>query len=246
MVYHESGHARQADAMGMDLAIPTGRPRRNGEANRTRAEQVRRALEEEIFAGSLRPGSKLDEEALAQRFGLSRTPIREAILQLANAGLVEKKPRQGAVVAPFELHRMVQMFEVMSEIEGVCCRYAARRMASEEIEALERHLQACRAECDENDLEGYFAANRVFHRAIYEGSHNEVLAEMAQNLALRLAPYRRYQLNHPQRIGESLAEHAGIVEALKARDPDLAYQRMRKHVTIQADIFAEFVSIMAR
>ncbi len=245
MVYQKPGHDETADVMGMDLPIPTGLPR-GGTANRTRAEHVRRALEEEIFAGRLRPGTRLDEEALAQRFGLSRTPIREAILQLAHSGLVDKKPRQGALVAPFDLHRMVQMFEVMSEIEGLCCRYAARRMGDEEIAALERHLDGCRAQCDDNDLDGYFAANRVFHGAIYAGCHNEVLAEMALNLALRLAPYRRYQLNHPQRIDESLAEHSGIVAALKARDPDLAYQRMRKHVTIQADIFAEFVSIMAR
>ncbi|CAA7619189.1 Transcriptional regulator [Magnetospirillum sp. SS-4] len=211
----------------------------------TRAEEIRQAIEKDIFQGALRPGSRLDEESLAARFGLSRTPVREAILQLVHSGLVVKRPRQGAVVAPLDLHRMVQMFEVMSEIEGLCARFAARRMSPEEKTRLaEMHGKAAQL-CEARDLDEYYAVNRAFHDAIYDGSHNDVLKDMARSLFARLAPYRRYQLNHPQRVEGSFGEHGEVVAAITAADPDRAQAAMRKHVTIQADIFAEFVSIMA-
>lgn len=211
----------------------------------TRADGIRQAIEQDIFQGVLRPGTRLDEVGLAERFGLSRTPVREAILQLVHSGLVVKTPRQGAVVAPLDLHRMVQMFEVMSEIEGLCARYAARRMSAEEksrLSALHEESRALRAA---RRLDDYYTVNRAFHQAIYQGSHNEVLLDMACTLFARLAPYRRYQLNHPDRIDGSFDEHGRVVDAILAADPEGAQAAMRKHVTIQADIFAEFISIMA-
>ncbi|MDO8607640.1 MAG: GntR family transcriptional regulator [Phaeospirillum sp.] len=211
----------------------------------TRAEEIRQAIEKDIFQGVLRPGTRLDEESLAARFGLSRTPVREAILQLVYSGLVVKKPRQGAVVAPLDLHRMVQMFEVMSEVEGLCARFAARRMSPDEKDHLAGLHAAAARMCAARDLDEYYAVNRAFHDSIYDGSHNEVLKEMARSLFARLAPYRRYQLNHPQRVEGSFREHDEVVAAILAADPDRAQAAMRKHVTIQADIFAEFVSIMS-
>jgi DNA-binding GntR family transcriptional regulator len=210
----------------------------------TRAEEIRRTIEEEIFVGKLRPGMRLDEEGIAQRFGLSRTPVREAILQLVYSGLAEKKPRQGAIVAALNLHRMVQMFEVMSELEGLCARYASRRMSEDEKSRLKDMHAEARRLCVANRLDEYYAVNRAFHDAIYAGSHNETLSEMARTLFTRLAPYRRFQLNHPARVGQSFHEHGEVLAAILAAEPEAAYQSMRKHVTIQADIFAEFVSIM--
>jgi len=211
----------------------------------TRAEEIRLAIETDIFQGRLRPGSRLDEESLAARFALSRTPVREAILQLVHSGLVEKKPRQGAVVAPIDLHRMVQMFEVMGEIEGLCARYAARRMSGEEKERLAALHHHSRGFFAAHDVEGYCAANQSFHDALQSGSHNEILREMAHGLFARLAPYRRYQLGLPGRIEVSLVEHAEIVAAIEAADPERAYTAMYKHAALQADVFAEFVSAMA-
>lgn len=210
----------------------------------TRADEIRQVIEAEIFSGTLRPGTRLDEESLAARFGLSRTPVREAILQLVYSGLVVKQPRQGAEVAPLDLHRMVQMFEVMSDIEGLCARYAARRMSVEEKSALQVMHDRSGVLCGARELDEYYAVNHAFHEAIYKGSHNVVLQDMARSLFSRLAPYRRYQLNHPKRIDESCAEHGEVLEAILAADPDRAQAAMRKHVTIQADIFSEFVSIM--
>lgn len=144
----------------------------------TRADQLRRALEEDIFAGTLKPGDRLDEQSLAHRFQVSRTPVREALRQLSASGLVEVRPRQGAVVSVITLPRLVEMFEVMAELEAMCARLAARRMSDKERADLKRFVEECEEFEKKTDLEGYYAANKVFHDAIYDGSHNEVLADM--------------------------------------------------------------------
>jgi DNA-binding GntR family transcriptional regulator len=219
-------------------------PERFDPKGSTRAEEVRLAIEADIFQGRLRPGSRLDEESLAQRFNISRTPIREAILLLVHSGLVEKRPRQGAVVAPLQLHRMVQLFEVMSEIEGMCSRLAARRMTPAEKEELTVIQDSSRVHMEAHEIDQYYAWNRRFHEVVQIGCHNEPLQDIAHSLWLRLGPYRRYQLFHPTRMLDSFNEHGAILDAILACDPERAYQAMRRHVTIQIDALAEFVSIM--
>lgn len=210
----------------------------------TRADQLRRALEEDIFSGRLKPGDRLDEQSLAHRFEVSRTPVREALRQLSASGLVEVRPRQGAVVSVITLPRLVEMFEVMAELEAMCARLAARRMSDGERQALRNHVAECESFEQRIDLEGYYAANKVFHDAIYDGSHNEVLAEMTRTLHRRTAPYRRHQLNRPGRISESLAEHKAVVDAILAYDADGAGRLMARHVNVQGDVFTDFISTL--
>src|SRR5690554_2190950 len=108
---------------GVGAAIPTRMPEQK---NRTRADAVRMRLTEEIVTGTLPPGDRLDEISLASRFKVSRTPVREALRQLAASGLVEWRPRQGAVVARISIHEMVSLFEMMAEFEGIAGRLSAR------------------------------------------------------------------------------------------------------------------------
>ena len=102
----------------------------------TLADQLRESIEEAIATGDLPPGARLDEAELIARFDVSRTPVREALLQLAAAGMVEMRPRHGAVVAKISLPRLIEMFEVMAELEAMSSRLAARRMDAQELEAL--------------------------------------------------------------------------------------------------------------
>ncbi|EKV31608.1 putative GntR-family transcription regulator [Caenispirillum salinarum AK4] len=205
---------------------------------------MRRALEEDIFAGTLKPGDRLDEQSLAHRFEVSRTPVREALRQLSASGLVEVRPRQGAVVSVITLPRLVEMFEVMAELEAMCARLAARRMSDKERADLKRFVDECEDFEKKTDLEGYYAANKVFHDAIYDGSHNEVLADMTRSLHRRTAPYRRHQLNRPGRISESLSEHKEVVDAILAYDADQAGRLMARHVNVQGDVFTDFISTL--
>ena len=152
---------------------------------------VREKIEEQIATGELPPGSTLDEAALVEAHGVSRTPVREALIQLATEGLIEMRPRHGAVVTSIGPARLIEMFEVMAELESMCGRLAARRMSEGERKALHKAHEECEKARTASDPDGYFYCNELFHAAIYAGSHNQFLSEQAQQLHRRLRPYRR-------------------------------------------------------
>lgn len=208
------------------------------------ADDLRRRLEEEILSGELAPGDRLDETKLAARFSVSRTPVREALQQLATEKLVELRPRQGAVVAAVTVQELLQMFEVMAELEALCAGLAARRMTPEERKNLEASHQRCADLAEKGDVDAYYEENRVFHETLYAGSHNDFLEKMTSSTRNRLSPYRRFQLHHPGRIRKSLQEHASVVEAVLAGEAEQATERMRGHVSIQGDVFSDLVSAL--
>ncbi|WP_207484190.1 GntR family transcriptional regulator [Arenibaculum pallidiluteum] len=217
-------------------------PRVLPEATKAR---LRDELENAILTGSLLPGQRLDEVSLAKRFGVSRTPIREALRQLETAGLVEIRPRRGAVVAELGTERLVQMFEVMAGLEGVAGRLAARRHTEEDRQALLRAHEACRQAVQAGDADAYYYENEMFHLAIYAASHNAFLAEQCTTLHRRLKPYRRLQLRVRNRMVTSFAEHEAVIDAIIAMDGDRAERALRDHVVIQGDRFADFVALLA-
>ena len=131
------------------------------------SERLRESIEEEIATGKLLPGTRLDEVDLATRFGVSRTPIREALRLLLGEGLVETRPQRGAVVAQVTPQRLIEMFEVMAELEAMCARLAARRMSDAELVEIEAAHEACRGSAAARDADAYFYANERFHYAIY-------------------------------------------------------------------------------
>jgi DNA-binding GntR family transcriptional regulator len=204
------------------------------------SDRLREQIEEQIATGHLAPGSALDELALAAQFSVSRTPVREALIQLAAGGLVEIRPRRGAVVASLGPARLLEMFEVMAELEAMCARLAARRMTAPEQQALAAAHHAC--EAARGDADAYFYCNERFHVAIYAGSHNAFLAEEAAALQRRLRPYRRLQLRVRDRIANSFAEHEAVVAALQAGDAAAAADALRRHVGVQGERFGDLVA----
>jgi DNA-binding GntR family transcriptional regulator len=211
----------------------------------TRAGRVRELIEEGIVTGRFPPGMRLDETALAQRFEVSRTPLREALFQLASAGMVEMTPRRGTVVAEMTPHHLVEMFEVMAELEAMCGRLAARRMSSTEQERLIESLRACERARKAMDADWYYQENQKFHHLIYAASHNGFLEEQASALHRRLSPYRRLQLRVRDRMPTSFSEHQGIVEAILAGEPELTAQRLRAHILVQGQRFADLLASLA-
>ncbi|WP_454918826.1 GntR family transcriptional regulator [Xanthobacter sediminis] len=203
------------------------------------ADAIYRYLELEIVSGRLEPGAKLDDVALAARFGVSKTPIREAILQLAAIDFVQIRQRVGAVVSPLSLQRMVQMFEVMAELEGMCAGLAAARMSSVERSMLADAVEQCRGFArrdDEDACKDYQEANFGFHEIIYRGSHNDFLNEQTTLLRKRLAPYRRYWLTSPSRLRKSCRDHEAIAEAILECREEEAHRLMKHHLTLQTDL----------
>lgn len=210
-----------------------------------RSEELRDEIEELIAFGKLPPGKHLDETELAERFGVSRTPVREALNQLASAGLIEIRPRRGAIVAELGAQELVEMFEVMAELEGMCGRLAARRLTDPEQRTLLRIHEACKdAARDGVDPDVYYQLNDEFHGVIYAASHNGFLIEQVWTLRRRLRPYRRLQLRVRGRIPNSFDEHEKIVAAILAGDGELANTLMRAHVIVQGQRFADLIATL--
>ena len=210
------------------------------------SETLREAIEEEIATGVLLPGSHLDEVELAKRFGVSRTPLREALRLLLGEGLVEHRGGRGTVVTQVSPSRLIEMFEVMAELEAMCARLAARRLTDADLAALETAHEACRESASRADPDAYFYANERFHFALYQASQNRFLFEEAVGLQRKLRPYRRLQLRVRNRVNRSFEEHQAILDAVRAGNADMAMASVRSHVMVQGERFADLVASLSR
>lgn len=208
----------------------------------TVVDQLRRVLSDEIVTGVLGPGVRLDEQGLADRFSVSRTPIREALSQLAGLGLVEKRPHRGVVVLMQSHERLLQLFEVMAEIEGACARLAAQRMTGDEKAHLREVHNAAVALVENNDIEGYEDHNTEFHRLIYEGTHNPAMVETAFEARRKVFHFRRAQFRLSNRLRQSQEEHQGIVAAILRCDPNNAYECANRHILTVREAAAQIIA----
>lgn len=211
-----------------------------------RSEALRELIEERIAVGIYAPGRHLDEAELAADFGVSRTPIREALLQLSASGLIEMQPRRGAFVASVPIQRLWEMFEVMAELEATCGRLAARHIRPEEREALRAAHLSCEAARDSGDTDAYYKLNEAFHHLIYAASHNGFLSEQAGALHRRLRPFRRLQLRVRDRMLTSHNEHARVVDAICEGDVEAAATLLREHVRIQGQRFSDLIASLPK
>jgi DNA-binding GntR family transcriptional regulator len=228
-----------------DFPDSTSAAERRPKQNRvTHASAVRMAIESDIFTGKLLPGTAIDEDTLTERFGVSRTPVREAMLQLLQAGLIEKRPRRPATVARLDLPRLIHMFETVSELESLCARFAATRITAREKELLvETHERSAQVLESNGDDSEYARLGRRFHVLIMQATHNAVLIETTDKLALHTLPYRRFQLRQYGRSEANQTDHGRVLEAILAGDGIAAAEAMRRHVTVQGDVLAEYISM---
>ena len=197
---------------------------------RTLAEELRLQLADEIVRGVLAPGATLDEMDLAQRYGVSRTPVREAIRQLAASGLIEVRAHRGAVVARPSEDQLSGMFEAMAELEALCAGLAAERKTGAERRALEAVHEEMRALIHVGDPQRFHEINESFHGTIYAGAHNNYLAEITLATRVRVQPFRRAQFRTLGRLANSHVEHDRVVVAIMRGDRERASAAMRAHI----------------
>ena len=196
----------------------------------TRAERLADDLASDILAGRFDPGARLDENSLAERYGVSRTPVREALRQLASTGLIEMRPRRGAFIATMTGETLNQLFVAMGEIEATCARLSAISMNPMErsrLKALHRDMGQMAAQEQE---EVYAQANVEFHVMIYRGAHNATIQDIAMTLRKRLSPFRRAQFQAAGRLRASHEEHDRIVKAIIGGNAAAAHAAMVEHV----------------
>jgi DNA-binding GntR family transcriptional regulator len=204
-------------------------------AKPTKAKLIHQAIADDIVHGRLAPGAALDETVIAATFGVSRTPIREAIRQLEAIGLVEARAPKGAVVAALSERQLDEMFAVMAEIEALCARWSAVAMTANERRALLSLQAESERLVSAGSREDYVAFNNRFHEAIYSGAHNAFLAELAVMVRKRCAPFRRAQFETLGRLAKSHAEHDAVVTAIQRGDADGAARAMRAHIAVVRD-----------
>lgn len=208
----------------------------------TRADRVREALADDIIAGRLPAGTRLDEAGLAKRFDVSRTPVREALRELAATGLVDARAHLGAMVPAIGEERFAELFEAIAELEGVCARLCALKMTAAERSQLDALHDACGALVRSGDTELYHTANVEFHAAIRAGSHNAVLLETVAAMRSRFAPLSRAQFRSAGRLAKSYAEHELIVRAILRGRADQAFEAVRLHVLNVRRSFADYAA----
>jgi DNA-binding GntR family transcriptional regulator len=201
----------------------------------TRAEELRLQLADEIVRGALPPGAPLDETDIARRFNVSRTPVREALRQLAASGLIETRAHRGAVVARPTLERLTGMFEAMAELEAICAGLAAERMTPVERHCLEAVHEELRVLSYAGNPDRFHEVNERFHNTIYAGSQNTYIAEMTLATRVRVQPFRRAQFRNLGRLAKSHAEHDRVVVAIMRGDKAGAEIAMRAHIELVRD-----------
>lgn len=207
-----------------------------------RADTIRETLEQMIVTGEFSDGERLDEVRLAERFDVSRTPLREAFQALAASGLLELVPRRGAFVRHPGFVDLVEMFEVMAELEALCGRLAARRISADALADMQAAAAACEKAMEAGDTNLYYRENERFHNFLYQASGNSFLAEESTRLHKRLQPFRRMQLLVRGRMSQSMKEHRDILAALEEGSAEKTAQVLRSHIAIQGEKFNDLMA----
>lgn len=190
-------------------------------------------LRQDIANGVLRPGDQLEEADLAARFGVSRTPIREAVRAMVDCGLLETRPRKGAFVRILSAKELLDLFEVAAELEGLACRLSAANLTHTGAEDIKNALQLC---CDAHvaeDTAAYRNANLAFHDAIHRAADNQALIEQLQQMQFHINAYRSLPYDVRGRLEKSVEEHTQICDAILSGDGDRASTLMRDHMMLQ-------------
>jgi DNA-binding GntR family transcriptional regulator len=172
---------------------------------------------------------RLDERKLAAEFGVSRTPVREALAQLEREGFVRSVPRRGVYVMRRTKREVIEMIAVWAALEGMAARLATENATPEEIAALRRMFTTFEEGRVRAKLDEYSEVNIEFHQAIIRMSHNRVLIDMAENLFTHMRMIRRKTIAELDRADKSIHDHMNIIEALEARDTNRAEELVRSH-----------------
>jgi DNA-binding GntR family transcriptional regulator len=186
-----------------------------------------------ILSGGLKPGQRLDEQSLAARFGVSRTPVREALQQLGIAGLVEIRPRRSARVRVLSMAELESSFEAMGEIEAICARYAAERMTEAERISLKLLMEESREASIAKDRVTCRDLDASFHSLLHIGAHNPALCSVADEMRVRVELYSSSPYTLPSfdtQLDVPHGQHEQIAQAVLSRDPAAAHRAMIEHI----------------
>ncbi|MBP2297219.1 GntR family transcriptional regulator [Azospirillum rugosum] len=203
-------------------------PRVPSRANATQT--IYRTLRADIIAMRRTPGEPIVEKHLAESYGVSRTPVREALLRLADDGLIEIFPQSGTFVARIPMNALPEAVVIRTALEGTAVRHAAQRATRSQIAVLRANLMLQQEMDAAGDFDGFHEADEQFHSLIAEIAGYPGLWGLAQQVKVHVDRYRRLTLPAPGRIAQVIAQHTAVADAIAERDPALAEQRMAAHL----------------
>ena len=202
-------------------------------------QKVYRILKAEIIEGSLKPGTKLLENNIAKQLGISRTPIREALRELAAEGFVKMNPNQGVVVSNASVEDVQEVLQIRGVLEGLAARLATKMINEEEIKELEKYQKQMEYYTNKDDVLAFSEMDTEFHELILNICGNNRLIQIRKNLSDQAHRYQIRSLSVPGRLKYSLKEHQEVVEALKRKDAEQADRLSQKHIeNVLANILA--------
>ncbi|MGB7605021.1 MAG: GntR family transcriptional regulator [Lutisporaceae bacterium] len=204
-------------------------------------EVVFETIRNAIISGSLKPGERLMEVQMAERLGVSRTPIREAIRKLELEGLIIMLPRKGAYVADLSVKDLTEVLEIRAALEGMAAGLAVTRINEEEIEELELIALKFHKALENGNLEELIFQDSQFHEAIFKASRNERLIQLNNNLREQVQRFREMYLKKVNRSKKTSREHYDIVEAISSRDISKAEKLARKHIETTENAILEMM-----
>lgn len=193
-------------------------------------EQVAERLRSRIYAHELAPGAWIDEQALALAYGISRTPMREALKVLAAEGLVQLKPRRGCYVTELSEQDLDEIFPVMALLEGRCAFEAAQKATADDLLQLDALHERLESYAVAGDTDSFFEANQAFHAAVRQLAGNRWLSQLIDDTRKMLKLTRRDSLRLEGRLKQSLSEHRSILKAIRNHDANEAGGLMQAHL----------------
>jgi DNA-binding GntR family transcriptional regulator len=228
------------DAIQLRRGLSATEPARRGvRRTETAASLIYRELRKEIASLRRKPGEPISEKEIAQVFGVSRTPVREALLRLADEELVEIFPQSGTFVARIPLGALPETIVIRKALEEAAARYAAERASAEQVARLRANVEI-QAEMDAaGDHEGFHAADEAFHELIAEAAGHPGFWTLTQQLKIQVDRFRLLTLPVPGRIGAVIGEHRAILDAIENRDPAAAARSIGAHLDALRERIAE-------
>lgn len=199
-------------------------------------------IRQAIVEGRVLPGQRLKEEELAQQLGISRTPIREALLVLQTEGLLEAAPNRGATVRSYDVNDLEEMYELRALLEGHAARRAASRVTAEQLDELRASCDRFAALLDGNDVPALVAENNVFHETILRAAASDRLSGMVRQVVALPLVYKSYVWYSPAQASASHHYHRQLVKALERADGERAELVMREHVFEARDVLVQHVN----
>lgn len=199
-----------------------------------------------ITRGDLPPGAKVPEKELCLQFGVSRTPLREALKVLASEGIITLRPNRGATVTALTAKELGEVFPVMGALEALSGEIACKHITDREVEAIRKLHTAMVAQWRKGDLQAYFRLNQQIHQAILEATRNETLKTIYRSLAGRILSARYVANMSPERWAKAVAEHEAILKALDKRDGAGLSTILKAHLAGKLNTVEEWLTSQSR